>query len=168
MPLVAQLCLAVVTIALFALAVVAVRLMLRTQILVETATRSLAELPALIEEAKRTSSRAGELLLSMSRVTQSAHSRASQVASIMTRTGAMTTRLLDEIEQPLARAIGVMRGVRSGASLLFRRWQEHFENGDRAPSVPGQADERWSDDGGRSKDLDGRPRDATDFHDYGS
>ena len=72
MPLAVQICLIVVSIAVVWLAVMAIRALSHTIILIENANRSLAELPGLIEDAKRMSARTEALVLSFSQITQSA------------------------------------------------------------------------------------------------
>jgi uncharacterized membrane protein (Fun14 family) len=149
MPLIAQICMVVVTIALVGIAVISVRLVLQTKALIETANRSLAELPALIKEAKETSARADDLLIALTNITRSVHAGATQFEGIATRTGSLAARILEEVEHPVSRAVGVMRGIRAGANHLFQRWQSHA--GSRSPSNQGDdhvGEQRWLDDGG--------------------
>lgn len=164
MPLIAQICMVIVTIALVGVTVMVVRLMFQTRTLIESANRSLAELPALIENLQRMSARTDDLLLAFSQITTSARNGVAQVEGLATRTSAMAAQLLDEIEPPVSRAVGVMRGIKAGTSFLFQRWQSHAGNG----SQPTQGDDhvreqQWRDDGGFSAGSGGRGGAGADF-----
>lgn len=164
MPLIAQICMLLVTIALVGMAVMTIRLMLQTRTLIETATRSLAELPALIEDAKRMSARADELLLAFSQITSSTRKGVAQIEGLATRTSAMVAQVLDEIEPPVATAAGLIRGIRAGASFLFQRW--HTRVSDHSQPTQGDdhvGEQRWLDDGGISAGSGGRGRAGSDL-----
>jgi len=149
MPLIAQICMIVVTLALVGIAVMAIRLMLQTRVLIETANRSLAELPALIAETKRTSAMAEELLVAFTRITRSAHVAVSQFEGLATRSSALTNTLLDEVERPVSHVVGVIRGIQAGASHLIQRWKsragEHSNTNEGEDHV---GEQQWLDDGG--------------------
>jgi len=164
MPLIAQICMLLVTIALVAMAVMTIRLMLQTRKLIQTATRSLAELPALIEDAKRMSARADELLLAFSQITNSARSGVSQLEGFATRTSALVSHLLDEVEPPVSRTVGLIRGIKAGASFLFQRWHERASQ--QSPTTQGDdhvREQQWLDDGRVSGGSSGRSRTGSDL-----
>jgi len=149
MPLLAQICIVAVTVAVVWLAVVAVRLIRETNLLIETANRSLGELPALIQEIQKTSARADELLGSFSKISHAAQTVVAQVESLSTRATAMTNVVLDEVEHPISKVVGVMHGIRSGAGFLARRWTSRLAH--RTNTNPGDdhvGEQRWLDDGG--------------------
>jgi hypothetical protein len=164
MPLIAQVCMVVVTIALVAMAVMAVRLMIKTNTLIETTSRSLAELPTLIEEARQISARADNLLAAFAQITGSTHAAVSQFENIATRAGALASALLDEIAHPVTRVIGVMKGIRVGASFFAERWRSQVKDS----SHTNQGDDhdgkqQWLDDGGIPDGSAGRGRVGTDL-----
>lgn len=164
MPLIAQICMVLVTIALVGMAVMTIRLMLQVRTLIEAANRSLAELPALIEDVKRVSARADELLAAFSQIAQTTRAGVAQVEGFATRTSAIVHQVLDEIEPPVARAAGVIRGIKVGASFLFQRWQAHVSS--RSQSNQGDehvGEQRWLDDGGLSAGSSGRSRIGADL-----
>lgn len=149
MPLIAQICIVVVTLAVVWLAVVAIKLIRETNLLIETAKRSLVELPALIQEIQKSSARADELLRSFSKISHAAQTVVNQVESLSTRTSAMANVVLDEVEQPISKVVGVMQGIRSGADFLARRWTSRLTR--RTHTNPGDdhvGEQRWLDDGG--------------------
>lgn len=160
MPLIAQICMVVVTIALVGIAVVAVRVMLQTKALIERASSSLVELPALIEEARRTSARADELLLAFSHITQTARTGVSQFEHLATRSSRLASNVLDEVEGPLTRVIGLVRGFSVGTRFFVDRWKSRAG---RRPTTQPQGEDyvgeqRWLDDGGLPDGRSGRSR----------
>ncbi|MEO5618472.1 MAG: hypothetical protein ABIS67_11915 [Candidatus Eisenbacteria bacterium] len=149
MPFIAQICMVVVTIALVISAVIFIRLMKQTKALIESANRSLAELPALISEVRQASARADELLVAFSQITHTAKAGVSSFQGIAERTSNLASHLLDEVERPVSKAVGMIRGIRLGASFLFNRWQA--KAGGRSPFNQGEdhvGEQRWLDDGG--------------------
>ncbi|NOT32948.1 MAG: hypothetical protein HOP12_02125 [Candidatus Eisenbacteria bacterium] len=149
MPLLAQICILIVTVALVAVAVVSIRLMLQTKALIENANVSLGKLPALLEDVQRTSDRADELLHAFSRITRSAESGVSAVEQLTNRATGLASSLLDEVERPIAQTVGIMRGIRAGAQFLMQRWQTRGRNGSN--TIQGDeyvGEQRWLDDGG--------------------
>lgn len=123
MPLLVQVCTVVATLALVGIAVVAIYLMLQTRALLVTANRSLAELPSLIAETKRTAAMAEDLLVAFTQISRSAQIGVSQFEVLAKRTGALTTSLLDEVERPVSHMVAVIRGIQAGASHLIQRWR---------------------------------------------
>jgi hypothetical protein len=157
MPIIAQICMIVVTIALVVMAAMAVSLMLQTKVLIETANRSLAELPALIEEARRTSARADELLLAFSKITRSARTTVLHFENLAAKSSTLALTLLDEVEPPISRAVSVIRGIRAGASHFIQGLKSRV--GRRSQTQEGEehaGEERWLDDGGDSAGGGGR------------
>jgi len=128
MPLVAQVCMILITLALLVLAGVSIRLMLQTRELIDNAKRSLAELPALLEQIRQASARADELLLAFSRITASVEGSVSRFESLSSRTSALTAALFDEVERPVSHAVRAMRGFQAGASHLIQRWKSHADS----------------------------------------
>lgn len=168
MTVMALVCVVIVSMTVVALALMAVRLMLRAQRMIGTATRSLREMPALMQEVRRAPAATEELLLVLTQIAESIRSYASQGETATTRTSAVTTQVFDEFEHPITRAIGVLAGTRPGASVSFGRWQVRFEEG---ATVAGEV--RPADAAGRrdiiapALDQNERLCPCTDFHDYG-
>lgn len=151
MTLVVQICIVLVTIALVGIAVVAIRLMLQTRALIQTANRSLAGLPALIEDTQRLSGQAEQLLSAFARITGSAHVAVSKFEGLATRSSALTNAVLDEVERPVTNVVGVIQGIRAGASHLIQGWKSR--TGRRSSTSEGEdhvGEQRWVDDGGGS------------------
>ena len=149
MPLLAQICMVVVTIAVIGMAAMAIRVMLQTRELLLTANRSLAELPKLIDRATRTSEKADELLAAFSRITRSAGAGAAQIEGLATRTTSIASMLLDEVEAPLSQAVGVMRGVRTGLKHFVGLWKTRATARSSGPApADAESEGRWLDDGG--------------------
>jgi hypothetical protein len=168
MPLIVQTCIVVVTIALVVLAVMAVRVMLQTRRMLENANRSLAELPALIEDAKRMSVRVDDLLLAFSQITQSARTGVSRFENLATRTNALASTLLDEVERPIAQAAGLIRGIRAGANMLIQRWRAHAGSSTHTNQGDDYAGEQqWLDDGGIPAGSGARSRSGADLRTNG-
>jgi hypothetical protein len=157
MPLIAQICMVVVTIAAVGMAVMSIRLMLQTKVLIENANRSLGQLPALIEDVKRASARADELLLAFSHITRAAKTGAAELESIATRSGTLANSVLDEIERPISQTVTMLRGLRLGAEAIIQRLQTRGSG--RSNSNQGEdnvREQRWLDDGGALAGRSGR------------
>jgi biopolymer transport protein ExbB/TolQ len=149
MPVIAQICMVVVTIASVAMAVLAVRLMLQTKALLETANRSLMEVPALIADAQRASARADELLSAFAQITRTAREGAARLEGLAERSTALASVVLDEVERPITRAVGVVRGLRSAANAIQSYWQSrHATRTSSQKEIDHDGEERWLDDGG--------------------
>lgn len=149
MPVLAQICMVVATLALIGIAIVAIRVMLETRNMLVTANRSLAGLPTLIDHATRTSKRADELLAAASQITRSAGSGAARIEGLATRTTSIASKLLDEVEAPLFRAVGVLRGLRTGWKHLVGIWNIRAAGPSSRPALDDSSSEaRWVDDGG--------------------
>jgi hypothetical protein len=149
MPVIAQICMVVVTIASVAMAVLAVRVMLQTKALLETANRSLLQVPALIADAQRASARADELLTAFTQITRTAREGAARLEGLAERSTALAGAVLDEVERPITRAVGVMRGLRSAAHAIQAYWQSrHATRTTQSKEFDHDGEERWLDDGG--------------------
>ena len=149
MPLLAQICMVAATVTLIVVAIMAIRVLLETRDLLVTANRSLAELPRLIDRATRTSERADELLVAFTRITHSAGAGAAQVERLAARTTSIASMLLDEVEAPISRAVGVMRGVHAGWNHLAGLWNRRAAARSSGPPIAdSESDARWLDDGG--------------------
>jgi uncharacterized phage infection (PIP) family protein YhgE len=129
-------------------AVVAVRIILQTNRLIETANQSLAQLPSLISELRSASTKVDDLLDAFSKITHSAQNGVSHFEDIASRTRGLASTLLDEVEQPIAKAAGVMRGIRVGASFLAQRWMKSRSGRTQQGGEDYVAKQRWLDDGG--------------------
>lgn len=163
MTLVVQICIVVVTIALVGIAAMAIQVMLRTRALIESANRSLAGLPELIEDTKRMSAQAEQLLKAFARITGSAEVAVSQVEGLATRSSALTHTLLDEVERPVSHVVGVIHGIQAGASHLIQGWRSRA--GSRSRTIEGEdhvGEQRWVDDGGGSVGSGDRGRAGAD------
>jgi hypothetical protein len=148
MPLIAQVCMVIVTIALVTLAAMSIRLMFQTKALLESAKISLAELPAMIEEFRRTSARADELLAAFTQITGTVRTAASQFEHLTTRTTTLASSILDEVSRPVSRTVRIMRALRSGASHLMDRWtspvasDSHTQQGEHNVGEQSRLDDR--------------------------
>jgi uncharacterized protein YoxC len=159
MALITQICIVAVTIALVAMAVMVIRLLIKTSTLIENANRSLAELPALIEEVRQISARADDLLIAFSQISGSARAAAAQFENLATRSGALASALIDELDRPVSKAVGLMRGIRVGASFLVQRWWSHIDgNSNTNQGDEHDREQRWLDDGGIPDRSAGRSR----------
>ena len=168
MPLIAQICMVIVTIAVAVFAVMGIRLMAQTNKLIVSANVSLAEVPTLLEEVKRTSARVEELLAAFASISESARVGVSQFENVATRAGGLASTLLNEVERPLAQAVGIARSIRFGANYLVQRWKSR--TGDRSQPAPGDehvGEQRWLDDGGVPVGSSGRSRPGADFRAHG-
>lgn len=149
MPLIAQICMVLVTIAVAWMAVVAIRLMAEVKVLIQNANTSLAEVPGLVGELKRTAARADELLEAFSRITKATQASVSGVEAVAKRTTELASSLLEEVERPITKAIHLIRGVRYGANSLIQRWTKRAAN--RNQPTQGEdhvREQQWLDDGG--------------------
>jgi hypothetical protein len=149
MQLAAQICMIVVTIALVAIAGLAIRLMLQTRVLIQNANRALAELPVLLEQTRQASARADELLHAFARITDSVEVAVSRFERLTARSSALTSSLFNEVERPVSHVVGAIRGIQAGASHLLQRWK--FRDGSNSHTNERDnhdGEQRWLDDGG--------------------
>jgi len=149
MQLVTQICMILSTLVLLGFAGMSIRLMIHTRRLIENANRSLAELPAVLEQARQSSARADELLQAFSRISASVEVAASHFERLSSRSSALATTLFDEVERPVSHAVRAIRGFQAGASHLMQRWQARA--GSRSYTNEGadhDGEQRWLDDGG--------------------
>lgn len=164
MPLIAQICMVLVTIALAVMAIMAIRLMAQIKVLIQNANISLAALPELIEDAKRTSARADELLVAFSQITRSAKASVSGIEAVATRTSDLASSLLDEAERPISTVVRAIRGIRFGANFLAQRWKSRANTTNHTTQGDDNVrEQQWIDDGGVSGRSSGRRWSGTDL-----
>lgn len=163
MLLLTQICTIAASLALVGIALVAIYLMLQTRALIVNANRSLAELPSLLAETRRTAATVEELLVAFTHITRSVRVAVSQFETLATRTSDITTTLLDEVERPVSHAVGVIRGIQAGARHLIQRWRARAgAHSNTNGGVNHGGEQRWLDDGGNPGGSARRGRTGTD------
>lgn len=126
MPVILQVCLVIVTTAVAAIAIVAVRAMNRFekvaaefQQTAQAARMSIADVQVMTQELRELVSTVGEVVPRFRAIVN-------RFEDLGERTAQMSSDLLDQVESPVRTAVAVARGVRFGASTLFDRLMQRF------------------------------------------
>jgi uncharacterized protein YoxC len=135
MPLLIQICIAVVTVAIVAIAATSIRAMIR---LGEAAERLTSAAQVSMNQVERVVQETQELLASMREIMPPAQRVANRFHQLGERAADLSTAIFNEIEQPALTAVAVARGVRTGTAellgLLTRRFgQRHASPPTRTP-----------------------------------
>ena len=135
MPVVVQICVVIVTLAIVAIVTTTILAMIRhgkaAERFAATAQVSLAQVDQLVREAH-------ELMLAVRELVPPAQRVVQRFERIGDRAADLSTVVLDEIETPVLAAAAVARGVKAGSvrliELLSRRFITHVstKNGDQA------------------------------------
>ena len=127
MPLLLQICCAIVTIALVALAIVTVQTLNRFARAADTFNEtapmlkeSLVRIDQVVHEARELVNAAEQTLTPVRRTLE-------RLESVGDRAADISGALLTEIEGPLQTAVAVSRGVRLGTTFLFNRLARRFD-----------------------------------------
>lgn len=122
MPVLLQICVVVVTMAIFAITVALVRALTRIvptieelRLLLPDLRHTLATLDELAEEARAA-------IAPIREITPAARRVASGFEMLGERAVQIAASLIDEVEVPVFTAVRLARGVRVGAAYLLRRW----------------------------------------------
>jgi uncharacterized protein YoxC len=122
MPVVMQICLVIVTLALVTVAVVALKLMARFQELGDQISSSVASLQSTMNESRQSLAEARNFVARLEEIADDVRTVSTRFERIGHRAADLTTALMTEVEQPVMSAISIARGVRKGASVLLERW----------------------------------------------
>ncbi len=122
MSLLVQMCVVIVTIAVVAMAVVAIRIMLQFRATAKRLEASYSYVQEILEESRDTGRKVRELITTLEETLLTARSGVSQVERLMQRATVLGSVVLEEIEQPVFKAVVVMRALRAGVGSLARRW----------------------------------------------
>jgi uncharacterized protein YoxC len=126
MPALLQICIVIVTIALLAIALAAVRMMTR----INRVTADLSRLTHSVRESAvkfdLVTHEARTLLASLRDCVQPVLRVVDRFEAVGQRTADLSTTLLEEIELPVFTAAAVARGVRSGARHLLKRLMHRY------------------------------------------
>jgi hypothetical protein len=127
MSIVVQICVVIVTIAVVLMAYATIRLMLQIKISMKKLEGSYGYLQELLEDSRETSRKVREVLTTLEQIALTVRSGTSQLEKVVDRAAAVSTLVLDEIQQPVIQAVTLMRALRSGARGFARRWTQKQE-----------------------------------------
>jgi uncharacterized protein YoxC len=116
-----QICAVIVTMALVAIAVVAVRAMARFEKTSEELGRTAEAIRESIGQVQSITHEAKELIGSLGGAVQQIRGTASRFQDLGDRAARLSTSVLEEVETPVRTVVAVARGVRSGTSVFFER-----------------------------------------------
>jgi uncharacterized protein YoxC len=134
MPLLLQICLATVTVAIVAIAVTSIRAVIR---LGEAAERLTSAAQVSMTQVERVVQETHELLESMREIMPRAKHVVNRFQGLGERAADLSTAIFNEIEQPALTAVAMARGVKTGMAemlgLLTRRFGQRnsSHNGDQ-------------------------------------
>jgi hypothetical protein len=117
-----QICIVIVTIAVLAMAYVALRVMLQLRTTTKKIEASYVYLQAILEDSRKTSKMALELMTNLDQIARSARGGAARIEDVVDRASSISMLVLDEIQPPVLQAVTLMRALRSGARAVARRW----------------------------------------------
>ena len=126
MPLLLQICIVIVTMALVAVAVVMIRAMIRLQAAAEHVTQLCETARELSVKVDRFTTDAQELLGTIRTMTPPIQRMTRQFETLANRAADFAGAALGEVELPVFTAVAVARGVRSGTAYLLERLAQRF------------------------------------------
>jgi len=121
MPVFLQICAAVVTTAIVAIAIATVRTMVRFERAAEKLTETSDVVRRSISEVREVTHEAHELVASLAEAGDRLKGTISNFAEIGDRVSGLTHAVVDEVEAPVREAVALARGVRTSATMLFER-----------------------------------------------
>lgn len=121
MPALLQICAVIVTIALVAIAIVAIRTMIRFEKAAEQLAETAVAIRDSFEQFQVITREAGELVNSLQDVVPYLTRTASRFEALGERAVNLSSSLLEQVETPLRTVVAVIRGLRSGTSQFFER-----------------------------------------------
>ena len=122
MSLIVQMCIVIVTIAVVAMAFVAIRIMLQFKATAKRLEASYSYLQEILEESRETSRKVRELMTTLEQIALTVRGGATRVAQVVNRATVLGAIVLEEVEEPVFKAVVVMRALRAGIGSLARRW----------------------------------------------
>lgn len=136
MPLLLQICLVIVTIALAAIAIVTVRAMRRFEQAAHELTETLESIQQIVPQVQQLTNEAREIVTSVGEVVPRFKAVAERFENLGERTAQLSSDLLEQVEAPVRTAVAVARGMRRGTASLFDRLMHRFAHR-RSPSNGG-------------------------------
>lgn len=118
MPILVQVCIAIATIALVALAVAVVRTMSQLQKTAAQAELTLGRLEHAIPEVERTVVEVRGVVASLGQVAERVDRVSGEFATAGSRLARASTLVIDEVIDPATKVAALVRGVRTGAGVL--------------------------------------------------
>jgi uncharacterized protein YoxC len=126
MPVLVQICLVIVTIALAAVAFVTVRAIIRFEKVAKELTETLQSIQRVVPQVEEVTAEAREIVSSVSSIVPRFRAVAERFENLGERTAQMSSDLLEQVEEPVRTAVAVARGMRRGATTLFDRLMHRF------------------------------------------
>ena len=122
MPVIVEVCAVIVTIAVVALAVSVIRMAGRMSKLTDDASLWLVQARQVTGEAQEVVASVRSMLKPVQRVVDG-------FERLGTRTAALSSVFLEEVEGPVRTVVGLVRGVRTGTALFMERLNSRFKPG---------------------------------------
>jgi uncharacterized protein YoxC len=118
MPMLVQICIAVVTVALVGVSIALIQAIGRLRQTAEQLERTMSRIEESIPEVERTVLEAREVLDTLGNVAKRVDRVVGEFAETGSRIARTTSMVVDEVVVPVTRAAAVVRGVRTGAMSL--------------------------------------------------
>jgi uncharacterized protein YoxC len=126
MPVLLQICLVIVTIAVAAIAIVTVRAMKRFETAAHELTETLQSVQTLVPDVQKLTAEAHEIVASVGSVVPRFRAVAERFEDVGERTARLSSDLLEQVEAPLHTAVAIARGMRRGTGSLFDKLMHRF------------------------------------------
>ena len=130
-----QFCVVVLTLAVVALVVVALRVMMRIEKLSKDLGTGVEAFRTSMEDARYTFSKVRTVLHSVEEVADNVRAVSTRFESVGNQAMDLASSVVDEVGRPVRRALALVQGVRAGTNALVRHWSHrnrtHINNGGR-------------------------------------
>ena len=114
-----QLCIVVATLAMVAIAVAAIRTMMRFEVATREFTRTAETVRVSVDHADAVTRQVGDLLASMHSTMAPLRHMAESIDEVAERAMRASHAVLDEVESPLRNTLAVLAGLRTGTRSLI-------------------------------------------------
>jgi len=121
MPVLLQICVVIVTLALGAIAIVTVRTMIRFERAADEVSQTAEMLQKSIAQMQNVTHEIHEVVASVADIAPRLRRTAARFEDLGERTARLSAAVLEEVEAPVRTAVAVARGVRIGSRILFDR-----------------------------------------------
>ena len=122
MTLLTQICVVVLTIAAVTIVIAAIRLMSRIDYLARQLENGIDAFRTSMDDVRQTSSEMRALTRSVDGVVQNLREISAGFEGVGNRAVDLASAVVDEVERPVRRALGLFRGLRAGTAAFARRW----------------------------------------------
>ena len=126
MPVILQICAAVITVTIVILGIVAMRTMVRFERAADSFSKTAEEVRGTISDVKDVTHEMREVVSAWRDAVTPVSGVAHRIAELGNRATALTSSLVEEVEVPVRRAVALSSGIRRGTSYFLDRVMERL------------------------------------------